>query len=415
MEYARMDPFQQATFNIYRGAGGLTKAVGGMMGAQDPELQKITMRKQMLQGLDLNDPESLKQAAQRFMQAGDYPAAQELMAKSQELQKFALDANTARATAAAKMAEKLTTEQRNAAAIADTKAERGTLEWSKAYNTELTRLTSKPEASTDAIRNAHALVISKGLDPESKEGRETYHSELLRLTTNKDGWKVQEVGVAEKSREPVYTITEPGKAPKQVVFKDVNGEQKMVPFNGGVDRTTSKVSATANAQPGVDAAELAKQVAKEVAKPVAGIETQYTGLDYVQKAYDLLDKGIFTGFYAPAALQAAKATSKDNPKVVNTEAFIAYIGNVVVPRLQEFGGNDSNEEMKYLKQISGGNISMERETLRRILKSTEEKIQRGIERTRRQQEAAKTGGPAPTDPGPSRDSSPRKADPLGIR
>lgn len=189
MQYAQMDPFQQATFNIHRGVGGLTKAVGGMMGAQDPELQKITMRKQMLQGVDLNDPESLKQAAQRLMQAGDYPAAQELMAKAQEMQKFALDANTARATAAAKMAEKLTTEQRNAAALADTVAERGSPEWTQAYNNQLTRLTTKGDSETSDIKNIKALVESQGLDPTKGDGAKMF-ADLLGKQLAKPDQKV---------------------------------------------------------------------------------------------------------------------------------------------------------------------------------------------------------------------------------
>ena len=60
LQYARLDPFQQANYAIGRGASGLAGAIGGALGGQDPELQRITMRQQIAGQIDFNDDESMK-------------------------------------------------------------------------------------------------------------------------------------------------------------------------------------------------------------------------------------------------------------------------------------------------------------------------------------------------------------------
>ena len=91
-------------------------------------------------------------------------------------------------------------------------------------------------------------------------------------------------------------------------------------------------------------------------------------------------------------------------KVQNTEEFMSYIGNTVVPRLQEFGGNDSVEELKYLQRIMGGDQRLEPRSLENILNSAEKKIKRGIERVQSQTQAAGKKAPPPLDPGASREA-----------
>lgn len=79
MDYASIaDPFQQANFAIYQGAGGLARGIGGLLGAQDPELMRVRQRQELLQGINPADPASLRSAAQRAMEANDFQAAQML-------------------------------------------------------------------------------------------------------------------------------------------------------------------------------------------------------------------------------------------------------------------------------------------------------------------------------------------------
>lgn len=129
----------------------------------------------------------------------------------------------------------------------------------------------------------------------------------------------------------------------------------------------------------------AKEIGKSVGEQVGMIGGKYDALDSVKDAKAMLEKGIYSGYWAETQSMLAKATPGiDKTRAANTEQFIAYIGNTVVPRLKEFGGNDSNEEMRYLQGIMGGNIKMEEGAIRKILESSERKIKAGIDRLRKQ-------------------------------
>jgi len=78
LQYAKLDPFQQANYAIGRGAYGLAGAIGGALGGQDPELQRITMRQQIAGQIDYNDDASMQQAITALSQAGDSQGAMQL-------------------------------------------------------------------------------------------------------------------------------------------------------------------------------------------------------------------------------------------------------------------------------------------------------------------------------------------------
>ena len=86
LQYARLDPFQQANYAIGRGAYGLAGAVGGALGGQDPELQRITMRQQIAGQLNMNDPASIERGIAALSQAGDPQGAMMLQAEYRKIQ-----------------------------------------------------------------------------------------------------------------------------------------------------------------------------------------------------------------------------------------------------------------------------------------------------------------------------------------
>jgi hypothetical protein len=61
MRFAQLDPFQQANYAIGRGANMLAGALGGALGGQDPELQRITRAQQIASQIDFTDPASFRQ------------------------------------------------------------------------------------------------------------------------------------------------------------------------------------------------------------------------------------------------------------------------------------------------------------------------------------------------------------------
>jgi hypothetical protein len=70
LQYAKLDPFERASYNINRGGNMLGGAIGLGLGGQDPTLQRITQQAQLLQGLDLRDPKAIEAAAIQANQMG---------------------------------------------------------------------------------------------------------------------------------------------------------------------------------------------------------------------------------------------------------------------------------------------------------------------------------------------------------
>lgn len=75
-----------------------------------------------------------------------------------------------------------------------------------------------------------------------------------------------------------------------------------------------------------------------------------------------LKKGIQTGSMADniqalRSLGAQLGFNVDERVLADTQSYQNFIGNVVIPRMQALGGNDSNEELKKLYSLSGGDIN----------------------------------------------------------
>jgi hypothetical protein len=104
MQFAKLDPFQQANYAIGRGAYGLAGAVGGALGGQDPELQRIAMRQQIASQLNPNDPASIQQAISALMQAGDTQGGMMLQGEYRKMQESGALVGQRNAAAAASMA-----------------------------------------------------------------------------------------------------------------------------------------------------------------------------------------------------------------------------------------------------------------------------------------------------------------------
>lgn len=90
-QYAQLDPFQRASMNLYQGGNRLGGAIGGLLGAQDPELQRSSMLKKLATEFDTTSADGLlgfaKAAAQAGMPEQAMQAAQQAQAmKLQEAQ-----------------------------------------------------------------------------------------------------------------------------------------------------------------------------------------------------------------------------------------------------------------------------------------------------------------------------------------
>ena len=86
MQYAQADPFQRATAAIYSGANRLGGAVGGLLGAQDPELAKATALQTIMKQADTSTPEGLVALAQTLGSQGFGQQAMQVMDKARQSQ-----------------------------------------------------------------------------------------------------------------------------------------------------------------------------------------------------------------------------------------------------------------------------------------------------------------------------------------
>jgi DNA repair exonuclease SbcCD ATPase subunit len=84
-DIAGLSPEQQVTGGLRTAGYQLGGAVGGLMGAEDPQMRLMTLRKQVLQGLDPTDAAGITKAAQALAQAGDQQGAMQLAQKALEV------------------------------------------------------------------------------------------------------------------------------------------------------------------------------------------------------------------------------------------------------------------------------------------------------------------------------------------
>ena len=75
IQYANLDPMARANYGTFRAGQQLGNAIGGALGGQDPQLQKIAQRQQIIGMIDPSNPDSYAQAIQVALQGGDQEAA----------------------------------------------------------------------------------------------------------------------------------------------------------------------------------------------------------------------------------------------------------------------------------------------------------------------------------------------------
>jgi hypothetical protein len=83
---ANLDPAARGAAMTYAGARGLGNAIGGALGAEDPQLKMISARNSIAQQIDQSDPESILKGAQMLAQMGDQQGAMALAQYARQAQ-----------------------------------------------------------------------------------------------------------------------------------------------------------------------------------------------------------------------------------------------------------------------------------------------------------------------------------------
>ena len=367
IQMASLAPGVRGSAMIQAGAAGLGRGIGSLLGAQDPQLQLISARNQVARQIDPSNPESFMSAAQMLAQMGDTQGATALADAGRKAQ-----------------AELALVGQRNAAAQASGAQRQGADPFE-----QLVRTGKYTPASLAAYRQS-GDVGQLELMEKTKDDVVVVGNALVSKST---GQPIYQGPEAQKYTGFAQDLIAAGLVPGTEPF-----QKRMMEYVSG--KITGAAKGTGNVSVSVGGVPLSPSKASDAASKVVGenvanIENQFSLQTAVGDALTLLSKGIYAGAYGPEQGFVAKFTgigSRD--KVINTEQFFANIGEIVIPRLQQFGGNDSNEELKYLQRVVAGDQRLEPEAMKRILASAEKKIQNNI--TRLQKQAS--GGQLPTGP-----------------
>ena len=371
IQYANLDPMARANYGTFRAGQQLGGAIGGALGGEDPQLKMISQRQQLASQLNPNDPNSYMKIAEIAAQSGD--------------QQFAIAVADAGRKA---MSEYALIQQR-------TRERQGADPFQQIIRSG--KYTPESLAKYQESQNVADLVLLE----KTKDDVVVVGNALVSKTT---GQPIYQGEKPEKYSDFARKLIEAGLTPDTEPF-----QRRMLDYIN--QETKGAAQGKGNVFVGgisVDTGAAAKAAGKVIGENVANIESQYSLKTGVGDALKLIDKGIYAGAYGPEKGFIAKFTGIGDPKKVqNTEVFLANIGEIVIPRLQQFGGNDSNEELKYLQKVVAGDQRLEPESMRRILASAEKKIANNIARLQKQAESGKTGEALPLQPIQSIPSQPK--------
>lgn len=378
---AQLDPAARGAAMTYAGAKGLGTAIGGAFGIEDPQLKLISARNSVFQQIDQSNPESILQGIKMLSQMGDQQGAMVLAEYYRKAQSETALAQ--QRTAAANRERVQSTPEK--ILIANQLAQ---------LNTELDVLTQQPSSpERDAKLNLTTRKL-QALEQQVEKPNKTVvvGNSLVDAVT---GFELYKGPDAQKYSEFAKTLIDAGLTPGTDPFQKRMLEYATKKVEGAGKGTGNVTIGGIN----VDTGAAAKAAGKIVGENVANIENQFSLQTAYTDAIALLDQGIYGGAIGPERQFIAKYTGIGSPqKVQNTEVFMANIGEIVIPRLVQFGGNDSNEELKYLQNVVAGNQRLEPESMKRILKSAEKKVQNNIKRLALQTQAAEGGTKLPISP-----------------
>jgi TolA-binding protein len=391
LQYAQLSPFQQANYAIGRGANILGGAIGRGLGGEDPELARITARQQISGQINYADPASIARGVQMLSQAGDTQGAMMLadVARKAESEQALTAQRTAQAQREKQQAVPKEILIANEKARITDQLDQLRMQESTPENTRASRILTTQ------------LVELEKLDDKSKR-TVVVGNALVDVATGAEIYKGPDT---QKYSEFAKTLIDAGLTPGTEPFQKRMLEYASKKVEGAGKGTGNVTIGGIN----VDTGEAAKKAGAIIGTNVANIEQQFSLQTAYKDALSLLNKGIYGGAFGPEKQFLAKYTGVGSPeKVVNTEVFMANIGEIVIPRLQQFGGNDSNEELKYLQSVVAGNQRLEPESMKRTLISAEKKVQNNIKRLSLQTQAAKGGTELPIAPVTSTSQKPTK-------
>lgn len=373
--YARMAPEDRAIAGIYSAGAGLGRAGGGLMGVEDPQLQRITQQDQLLRGLNLRDPQSLEQAAVQATQMGNTPLAMKLFELADAATVRAQQTQTQRQTSLAQL-------------IAQRAYQPGAPEREQVLDVQERQ--QMADQGTPMPENIAATAPSYDIRRVAPQLQALGAPGLAQLTAALAAQKaMRPETVSIKEGEKLYSVpTEEGQGYKEIA----TGGEKPRPFTGEMANAANSLFRTDDpakifaqyGQPGIDAVEKkaitmseAKRPKIDITSPVTinmregfgkNLTEDLTGMlragrvagstiGTVQSMKALIDEGTRTGFGQETMLQLARAGQAFDPNfkvagIAGAEAFQAFSNSVILPEVKKLGVNPTDTDLKFIVQGS---------------------------------------------------------------
>ena len=202
LQFARLTPFEKASYGLARGGQQLGGAIGSALGAKDPQLQLISMRNAISRQIDMRDPESYYKAATLANQAGDREFATSLVdvGRKLELDTSLIQQRTREKQAADPIQQLLRTGKFTAASVA---------KYETSKNISDLREADSPDKIPARIQEAKKVATSKGFP----EGTAEHDAEVVNyLERPERETQVQQLQIYRKklqdSKAPASDIAE---------------------------------------------------------------------------------------------------------------------------------------------------------------------------------------------------------------
>jgi hypothetical protein len=349
----QLDPFQQAALGARTAGYQFGQAIGGALGGQDPQLQLISRRQALASQLDPNDPDSYMRVAKIAADTGDQQFAIAISdAGRKAMSEYALIQQRTRERQAADPFQQIIRSGKYTPESLAT--------YQKSQNVGDLVLLEKQGATPNEIQIAQEFALQKGAKGTPEFNTE-FNAQLTRLTTKepKDvSPNVKEVGVAEGTRAPVYLDVV--KDEQFTYQKGADGKQIRVPYIGGVDRTTAKVSASASSQGETEfSKELGKADAKKVEAAMVTRDTSIGALNSLNRLNQLNQQDLISGSFATGRVGATNllstlglASGKDVDRLSASENYQKTAGDVILATLGgKLGAGFSNEDRKFIQSL----------------------------------------------------------------
>lgn len=367
LRYAELDPFQRAAYGMFKGGRQLAGGIANLMGVQDPQLRMIAQRQQLSKSIDPSDPTSLFSAAQRAAEMGDQQFALTLA-------DYGRKAQVDIATAQQKMREKTGIDKEIQVAqaraglqdtISQLEAQPSSPDRDRALAIAKNTLAGLPipgktAASDKDIAIAERRAAAQGLQPNTNAYNKFIDEELLRLTSKEKPEKanIKEVGVAAGTNKAVFLDVNNDQLYTYQTGAD--GKQVRVPYDGAVDRTTAKVSASASSQQESEFRKgMGRLQAKRYDEATALRDNSIAALNSLQKLTQLDQSGLISGAYATNRVGLSNFLDtigllgvSDKQKLSSSENYQKVAGDIVLATLGgRLGAGFSNEDRKFIQGL----------------------------------------------------------------